>query len=241
MKAAGIRKEIVSWLGREFVFLSCEGAGGGTAGDQMEGIFDRFAAELHDDGLSLDRTVRTRLWAVDRKSRDLGSDVRAKYNVGQARAATSSYIMPGRFASEALVGLDLAALRPADAAARKILVESTPPRKPVSHLILDSLLVLSGKTVVLPTLAEQLDEILPRIAGILSEAGSGWNNVVNVSCYLHRSQSIESLRKGFAKWVKTPLPRMEIAAVEGYSAEGKLIEIEVTADTAARASSLLPA
>lgn len=230
MEVAGMRKEIVLWLGREFVFLSCEGESRGTAADQMEGIFARIRAELQQENLSLDRAIRTRLWAVDRQSRDLGSDVRAGYNVGQARAATSSYLMPGRFTSDALVGLDLVALKPAGPESKKILVESVPRRTPVSYLILDSLLVLSGKTVVLPTLPEQLDEILPRITGILAEAGSRWDSVVNVSCYLHRSQSVETLRECFAKWVKTPLPRMEIVAVDGYSAQGKLVEIEVTAD-----------
>lgn len=225
-----MRKKIAQWPGREFVFLACEGRGGETAADEMEKIFDGMEAELREEGLSLDQTIRTRLWAVDRKSRDRGSNVRAGYNTGQARAATSSYIMPGRFASDALVGLDLVALKPSRRDIKKIIVESVPPRKPVSYIIFDSLLILSGKTVVLPTLSEQLDEILPRITGILSEAGSSWEKVVNVSCYLHRSQTSEALLKGFAKWVKTPLVRMEIAGVEGYSAEGKLIEIEVTAE-----------
>ncbi len=231
MKDIGMHKEIVQWLGREFVFLSCEGAGGATPADEMEGIFARITTELQGEGLSRDQIIRTRLWAVDRTSRDLGSDVRAKYNVGQARAATSSYIMPGRFASAARVSLDLVALKPTLPGPGKIIVEKVPPEKPISYLIIDDLLVLSGKTVVLPTLSEQLDEILPRIAGILSEAGSSWEQVVNVSCHLHKSQKIDDLRKGFAKWVKCPLPRVEVAAVEGYSAVGKLIEVEVTAET----------
>ena len=231
MKDIGMRKEIVQWLGREFVFISCEGHGVGNAADEMEGIFSRLTAELQGEGLTLDHTIRTRLWAVDRKSRDLGSDVRAKYNVGQARAATSSYIMPGHFASDARVGLDLIALRPSVLNIEKLIVENDPPRKPINYLVFDSLLVLAGKTVVLPTLEDQLDEIIPRITGILTEAGSSWKEVVNVSCYLHRSQKIGTLKKGFSKWVKAPLNRMEIAAVEGYSAEGKLIEIEVTAET----------
>jgi len=231
MKDIGMRKEIVQWLGREFVFISCEGQSVGNAADEMEGIFSRVTAELREEALTLDQTIRTRLWAADRKSRDLGSDIRAKYNVDKARAATSSYIMPGHFASDARVGLDLIALRPSVPNIEKLIVENVPPRKPINYLVFDSLLVLAGKTVVLPTLEDQLDEILPRVTGILTEAGSSWNEVVNVSCYLHRSQKIGTLKKGFSKWVKAPLTRIEIAAVEGYSAEGKLIEIEVTAET----------
>jgi len=231
MPVVGVRKKIVLWQGREFVFLSCEGVIVGTATDQMEGIFDRLKVELRNEQLSLDHIVRTRLWAVDRKSREMGSDVRANYNVGQARAATSSYIMPAHFASDALVSLDVVALRPAITNIQKLLFESSPPRKPLSYLIFDSLLVLSGKTVVLPSLSSQLDEILPRITGILLEAGSSWDKVVNVSCYLHQSQTCNSLRHVFQTLVPVPLPRMEIVAVEGYSAEGKLIEVEVMAET----------
>jgi enamine deaminase RidA (YjgF/YER057c/UK114 family) len=231
MQVVGVRKKILLWLGREFVFLSCEGMNIGTATDQMEGIFDCIKAELQRENLSLDQIVRTRLWAVDRKSRDMGSDVRAKYNVGQARAATSSYIMPAHFASDALVGLDVIALKPSGTNIKKLLVESVPPRTPLSYLIFDSLLVLSGKTVILPTLSEQLDEILPRITGILLQAESSWNRVVNVSCYLHKSQTINTLLDSFKKLVDAPLSRMKIVPVEGYSAEGKLIEIEITAET----------
>lgn len=231
MKDIGLRKEIIQWIGREFVYISCEGRSIGNAADEMKNIYGRVSAELGEESLTLDQTIRTRLWAVDRESRDLASDVRAGYNVGQARAATSSYIMPGHFASSARVGLDLIALRPSVPNIEKEIVENDPPRRPINYLIFDSLLVLAGKTVVLPTLEEQLDEILPRITGILTAAGSSWQEVVNVSCYLHRSQKIGTLKKGFSKWVKAPLNRIEIAAVEGYSAEGKLVEIEVTAET----------
>ena len=225
-----MRRKIVKWNNREFVFLSCEGRKGSTATEEMEDILRRLGEELELFGLSLDHTVRTRLWGVDRESRDLGSLVRAKHNTGNARAATSSYIAPTCFESRARVGLDLIALRPSRPDLEKIIIENIPPRTPIDHLIFDSLLVLAGKTVVLPTLVEQLDEILPRITGILDEAGSAWENVVHVSCYLHRSQKVDILERGFAKLVKTALPRMEIGFVDGYSAKGKLIEVEVTAE-----------
>ena len=51
-----MQKQIVLWLGREFVFLSCEGVGMGTAADQMEGIFARIRTELQKENLSLDQT-----------------------------------------------------------------------------------------------------------------------------------------------------------------------------------------
>jgi len=225
-----MRKKIVKWNHRELIFLSCEGRKGATATEEMEDILRRLSEELELLGLSTDHTVRTRLWGVNRESRDLGSRVRAKHNTGKARAATSSYISPTRFESGARVGLDLVALKPSRPDLEKTIVENIPPRTPIDHLIFDSLLVLAGKTVVLPTLVEQLDEILPRITRILNKAESAWEKVMHVSCYLHRSQQVDVLESGFEKWVKTTLPRMEIGFVDDYSAKGKLIEIEVTAE-----------
>lgn len=230
MKNLKLRKQVVQWIGREFVYLSCEGRRSGSAADEMEEIFDRFRGGLKEEGLTLDHTLRTRLWAVDRKSRDLASDVRAACNTGRARSATSSYIMPDHFASDARVAFDLIALRPRNSGMKKQIVENDPPRKPIDYLVFDNLVVLAGKTVVLPSLEAQLDEILPRIGGILARAGTRWRDVVNLSCYLHRSQRVETLRNGFTRWVKEPLARHAVAAVEGYSTEGKLIEIEVTAE-----------
>jgi hypothetical protein len=56
--------------------------------------------------------------------------------------------------------------------------------------------------------------------------------VVKVSFYLHRSQKIETLRTLFCKTVAANIPQMKYAFVNGYSAEGKLIEIETTATLA---------
>jgi len=225
-----MRKEILRWRGREFVFLSCEATEGRTATDQMENIIGRMAAELQKMALSPANTIRTRLWGADRDSRDQGSLVRKKHNTGRNRAATSSYIAPDHFESDSRVSLDLIALRPSQPGLEKKIVESIPPRVPIDYLVYDGLVVLAGKTVVLPTLSEQLDEILPRITRILASAGTAWDRVIQVSCYLHGSQSVEELAAHFDKWVKRPLERMEIGFAQGYSAEGKLIEVEVTAE-----------
>jgi len=96
-------------------------------------------------------------------------------------------------------------------------------------LVYDSIVVLSGVTTVLPTLEEQLDNILPRIAGSLSDAGSSWEKVARVSFYLHRSQALEHLKALFAGRVTAKIPQMEYCFVDGYSSEGKFCEVEVTA------------
>ena len=222
-------KKIFSWLGKEFVELSSEGKSSATATEQAREIFLRFDEELRAMVLSLDNTVRTRLWGRDRESRNLGSEERVRTLSGKARSASSSYIAPLHFDSDARVALDLLAMRPSRAGAEKTLKEYDPPIVPLRYLIYDSVVFLSGVTAVLPTLADQMTDILPRISASLADAGSSWDRAVKVSFYLHRSQKLETFRELFRKTVKAEIPQMEYSFVDGYSAEGKLIEIETTA------------
>ena len=222
-------KKIFSWLGKEFVELSAEAKPGATAAAEAREIFLMFERELGAAGLSLDHTVRSRLWGRDRQSRDLGSGERVRALAGKARSASSSYIAPERFDSGARVALDLLAMRPAHSGAKKILKEYDPPITPLRYLVYDSVVVLSGVTTVLPTLEAQMANILPRIAGSLADAGASWERVVKMSFYLHRSQKIETFKDLFRKSVPVDIPGMEYAFVDGYSAEGKLVEIETTA------------
>jgi len=224
-----MRKKIFTWLGHEFIELSGEAEGGADAAAEASAIFQRFDRELRPHGLSLDNTVRSRLWGRDRASRDAGSTERVKILSGKARSASSSYIAPGHFDSQAKVAVDLLAMRPSRADQPKRIVEYDPPIVPIRFLVYESFVVLSGVTTVLPTLAEQFDNILPRIAGSLSDAGSAWNKVAQVSFYMHRSQDLANLKNLFSARVSAQIPRMEYVVVDGYSAEGKFCEVEVTA------------
>ena len=224
-----MQKTIFPWLGREFVSLSCEARAGVTATEETQDILRRFDTELGEMDLSLENTVRTRLWGRDRESRDLGSSERVKILSGKARSASSSYIAPQHFDSDARVSLDLLAMRPAQPGREKALKEYDPPTIPLRYLTYDSILILSGVTAVLPTLSDQLADILPRIQGSLVDAGSSWDEVVKVSFFLHRSQKLETLKGLFQETVKAEIPQMEYGFVDGYSSVGKLIEVEVTA------------
>jgi enamine deaminase RidA (YjgF/YER057c/UK114 family) len=226
-----MRRRIFTWLGKEFVELSGEAKPAANATTEAQELFGRFDDELKSHGLSLDYTVRSRLWGRDRQSRDLGSNERVKILSGKARSASSSYIAPGHFDSSAKVALDLLAMRPTELNAPKRVVEYDPPIVPIRFLTYDSVVVLSGVTTVLPTLEEQLDNILPRIRGSLADAGSSWDKVARVSFYLHRSQTLENLRGLFARRVTAKIPQMEYCFVDGYSSEGKFCEVEVTATT----------
>jgi enamine deaminase RidA (YjgF/YER057c/UK114 family) len=224
-----MRKKIFSWLGREFVELSAEAKPAATATVEAQQLFGQFNEELKPHGLSLDNAVRSRLWGRDRESRDLGSDERVKILSGKARSASSSYIAPNHFDSDAKIAVDLLAMKPSSQDMQKRIVEYDPPIVPIRFLVYDSVVVLSGVTTVLPTLAEQLDNILPRITVSLQDGGSSWDRVARVSFYLHRSQTIEKLNELFGNRVKAPVAQREYCFVDGYSSAGKLCEVEVTA------------
>jgi len=226
-----MRKRIFTWLGKEFIELSGEAKAAANATLEAQELFQRFDQELKAHGLSLDNTVRSRLWGRDRQSRDLGSTERVKILSGKARSASSSYIAPGHFDSGAKVALDLLAMRPSQTSAAKRIVEYEPAIVPIRFLVYDSVVVLSGVTTVLPTLAEQFDNLFPRIAGSLKDAGSSWEKVARVSFYLHRSQTLENLKTLFARHVTAQVPQLEYCFVDGYSSEGKFCEVEVTAAT----------
>jgi enamine deaminase RidA (YjgF/YER057c/UK114 family) len=224
-----MRKRIFTWLGKEFIELSGEAKAAANATLEAQELFQRIDQELKAHGLSLENTVRSRLWGRDRQSRDLGSTERVKILSGKARSASSSYIAPGHFDSGAKVALDLLAMRPSQTSAAKRVVEYEPAIAPIRFLVYDSVVVLSGVTTVLPTLAEQFDNIFPRIAGSLKDAGSSWEKVARVSFYLHRSQTLENLKTLFARHVTAQVPQLEYCFVDGYSSEGKFCEVEVTA------------
>ncbi len=224
-----MRKLVQEWLGHELVELNAESRPGSDAAEQGRELFARLDRELRDLGLSLDNTVRTRLWGRDRPSRDAGSRERVAALSGAARSASSSFIAPDHFDSDADVAVDLWALLPGRAGLQKTLVEYDPPIVPLRYLIWDDLVFLSGVTAVLPTLDEQIADILPRIEESLTLAGAGWDRVVRVSCLLHLSQSLDRLKQLLARSIDVRFPNVEYGFVDGYSSEGKLIEIEVTA------------
>lgn len=213
------------------VFLSAEGIVGRSPREAAERLFARCDQELGALGLSLEQTVRTRIWGRDRRARDEASLARVATLTGARRSAGSSYIAPGHFASAADVALDLVAVRPRAGDSQKVLREYEPPIAPLRYLVFEGLVVLSGVTAVLPTLEEQMEEILGAIGGSLQESGASWEQVVSVDCHVHRTQTHEMVGQHLRRLVPAlaEVERVSYSPVDEYSSEGKLIEIEVTA------------
>src|SRR5947209_2626675 len=103
---------LYNWLGKEFIALSAEGRADLKADASMRDLLERFDAVLKDRGLSLDNTVRTRLWGREREDRDTASRERAGILKGPTRSAGSSHISASRIDSDARIAVELWAMRP---------------------------------------------------------------------------------------------------------------------------------
>jgi enamine deaminase RidA (YjgF/YER057c/UK114 family) len=230
-----MRTTLYTAFRHEFIAVSGESLPGLPPAEAAHDLFARITAELNAHGLSLDDTVRTRLWGRDRAARDGGSGVRVQVLSGRARSASSSYISPHHFDSAGAVAVDLWAMR---GGAQKTVQEYDPPIVPPRYVTTDGLVFLSGVTWDTGTLDEQLATILPRISGSLQDAGASWAHVVKLCCFLHRSQTVQALRASLSKILGVelgarlsgePPAAVEYSVVDGYSTPGKLIEIETTA------------
>lgn len=221
-----MRMKTFDWLGHEFVAVSCDAPAGAPADHGMDGILSRIEEGIGRLGLSLADTVRTRLWARDRSSRSLASQARSRRMHGSSRSSSSSYIAPGRFDSDATVALDFVAMR---SSGEKRLAEYDPPAVPLRYLDLEGMIFLSGVTSTSGNLAEQVREVCGLIGESLEHAGVSWEQAILVSFFLQQSEEPGLMRAAFERAVGSSPAGIECSFVEGYSAQRKLIEIEVTA------------
>ena len=91
--------KLFSSLGREFVELSGEGRSGASVETATTELSQKFADTLSPLGLSLDNTVRIRVFARDRQARTDAPMVRSMILSGSRRAASSSFISQDWFDS----------------------------------------------------------------------------------------------------------------------------------------------
>jgi enamine deaminase RidA (YjgF/YER057c/UK114 family) len=223
-----MRLTIFPWLGRECVRVWGEGQPRLSTAEATRELLGRFAAQLAPHGLSLDDTVRTRLFAPDRAARDAGSAARREVLSNRARSVSSGLIAPAVIDSGP-VALELILLRPREAGAQKLLREYDPVRTPLRYLVHDSLFFASGVTMPGATLAEQVADTLAEHGESLAMAGLGWEKAVLISCFLHRGESVDALRQALRQAAPIAGVPLEYELVEGFAGEGRLVEIEVTA------------
>lgn len=225
-----MKKRIFSWLSREFVELSAEARPAALVEEETSSLFRGFEQELKTHGLSLENTVRTRLWGRDRDARNLGTAARSKILIGHAKAASSSYVSRNRFDSDAKVAVDMLAMKPSQSDAERRPVEFQPPRNYLCYLRYDSRVFLSGYTSDKETLDDQVPQVVSAVAGGLTVAGTGWDKLVKVSLFLHRSHKLETLKNLLGKGPAFPSScQIEFGFVDGYAGEKSQLEVEATA------------
>ena len=223
-----MQKTVFEWHGQEFVALSDEARSGGSAHDQTRDIFERMDLELRKEEVSLIGTVRTRLWARNSDARNRGSRARIEMLANDARSASSSYIDPSHFETNASIAIDLIAMKPASGLAKAV-KEYDPPAVPPRYAAYGPLVYFSGVTSTKSTLAEQANEILNIIGGSLADAGSSWAQATKVSFYLQREETEGEMATLFAAAVIATEAELDYHFVDAYSAPDKRVEIEVTA------------
>src|SRR5262245_54248098 len=141
-----MRLKMFPWLGQEFVSLSWEGNGEGTVEDETRELFARFSDRLSQFGLTLDHTVRTRMWVRDMETWYAGVNERAGILSGKARSVSSSHVRPDRLGSKARISVDLMAMFPPATGDSKILKEYEPSTIVLRGLTWGGILFLSGVT-----------------------------------------------------------------------------------------------
>lgn len=224
-----MRNRLLYGSGETFVHLMLEGEPGQPPERQAQGLFDRAEGELAAAGLSLEHTVRSRIFARTSDARTAGSNVRVERLAGQARAASSSLVLPSYFDSNADVGLELFAMNPPAGGGRREVREHEPKASYIRWLTWGPMAFLSGMTSERPGLDVQVNEILTHAAELLHEVECDWTNVCAVSFLLHKDHTAADLLACVRATAPVPLGCAEIEHVEGYSRPGKLIEIEITA------------
>jgi len=223
---------LFNWLGREFVEIVGEGQDGIAADLATERLFRRFETELQSHGLSLEDTVRIRVWGRDKSERTLATAMRSKILTGQRKAASSSFISQQWFDSDAAAGLELLAMKPMNSGAERRPVEFEPPRNYLCYLRYDSVVYYSGYTSSADTLEDQVAEVLKTISGARAISGAltqDFKKTGRLSVFLHRSQKLTVVKELLVKESWIDLANVDFQLVDGFAGEKYLLEIEATA------------
>jgi len=226
-----MKTKVLSWLDREFVEIIGEGEAESSPEQAMTEIFLQCDAELGGHGLSLDHTVRLRVWGRDRDTRTLATAARSKILTGTRRAASSSFISQEWFDSGGVAGLELLALRPLNSNPERDPIDFGPPRNYLCYLNYDGWRFFSGFTSEAPTLEKQTEEVVATIDSALTRARTDWGRVVKLSALVQRGHDIETVRQVLANAGRLTVPEIEYTFVDGFAGEKYLIEIEATANS----------
>src|SRR5262249_39369883 len=182
-----MRLKCFSWLGQEFVSLSWEGNGEGTIAEEAAELFGSFRDWLSRFQMTLDNTVRTRMFVRDIDTWRVATVERANILSGQARSVSSSHVRPERLGAKPRIGVGLLSMRRPASAEHKVLKEYEPQTVVLRRMTWSNVVFLSGVTdMTNPTLDQQFPVIIARLTDTLADAGVSWPHVARASFFLHR-------------------------------------------------------
>jgi len=223
-----MRLKIFPWLGQEFAHLSWEGNGKGTVEDETRELFARFSDRLQRLVLTLDHTVRSRMWCRDMDTWTAGVHERVRILKGPARSVSSSHIWPERLTATARISVDMMAMFPPRDGSSKTFREYEPQTIVLRRMNWGGLLFLSGVTdMTHTTFDEQFPVIIQRLTDTLADGGGSWDKVRRASFFLHDEETLAHLRESFGKAVSAAIPSVDYTFVG--TRQGKRLEIELTA------------
>jgi hypothetical protein len=198
-----MRFKVFRWLGEEFVSLSWEGNGEGTIADEMRELFGRFGDWLGRFELTLDNTVRTRMFVRDIDTWHVAAAERAKCMTGRARSTSSSHVRPERLGAKPRFSIDLLAMHAPQTGEQKILREYEPQTVVSAPHDVGQVGVLLGRDGHDDVDARRAVSDRRRPADdTLRDAGVSWERVERASFFLHRDESIPELRERLARTVE---------------------------------------
>jgi hypothetical protein len=227
-----MKSRLFTWLGRELIEIIGEGKAGVAPDVATQDLFGTFESELRSQGFSLENTARIRVWGRDKDARTLATAARSKVLTGERKAASSSFISPQWFDSDATVGLELLAMKPMIRGAERRPVDFEPARNYLCYLRYDSVVFYSGYTSTADKLEDQVAEVLKAITTARAISGGlsqDFRKTGRLSVFLHRSQKLGVAKDLLAKETWIDLANVEFRLVDGFAGEKYLLEIEATA------------
>jgi enamine deaminase RidA (YjgF/YER057c/UK114 family) len=104
-----------------------------------------------------------------------------------------------------------------------------PSRLYISWLRYDSIAFVSGFTLELDRLEDQVSAVLSDIDDVLKAASTSWKQVVRSSIYVSRTQNLEVLKNLLREANRLELSKTEFEFVDGFARDKGLLEAEPTA------------
>jgi enamine deaminase RidA (YjgF/YER057c/UK114 family) len=198
--------------------------------EQIDALIDAIDAALATHGLGLAEIVRTRILAMDRPARDRASQIRTRRLLeGPGVSSSSSYLEPRLFPNGDGVRFEGLAL--AGAGEGKV-VEPYETGGPLCRYVATGDLVFNtGVTSTLPTFAEQLANLAPRIATTLAHASERLGRPVlptTITAFVDRIQDPGTAESLADRLGMGGVP-LVVQRCDGFTLPGKLIEVEVDA------------